>query len=926
VLHRPNDFPEWAVRFVYKMFRSYTTPYPAYTYGLARSASTMASPAVSSRSASSRSSVASKKSAPVVSSALALKVEIIRGEDMPQMDATGIDDTEGCDAYVVLRYDGEERFRTPAISETYSPEWNSSIVIPIPRLSQSLPLVVQVWDEDEVHDELIGQTNVNIITLARGQREERWYTVTAECFKAFRAVQAKTENTHAGRVLMALTLDFAHALQTEAEEEVPKEEQESQIFYKWGIETTSVHEEFDVGRLNLSTASVQALLEARLSIIRDGINVAVKKNLHGAVNSLIKACNYQSEANLYDARMLVEEAIRFAEKELKLQHNDTEDRILASKLAMACTAFKYSDNIKKTSEDCKKLISDVMRLPDVVAAVDDELLGSDPDHKHLRSSDAPHCCCTENQPGARIIRHRMLSHVRNLYLAAKEELQIAGERGNAPNVYRKAREGTVYPGPNGRAVDNSLELISCASDVTLRGHFSSVTALCIVGEFLFSSSHDKTIRVWSLTTHQCLRVLDLHHADDINCLAASPGRFDMQLFSGAENIKSYNVTQKVLSGEKRTPCIHTLGHHKGAVTCMVTSLYIPPDEQNRAEKGWRLYTGSVDRNIHVYETAFIGSPGINPDDPLPKAVMKGHHSTITALQVSRGRIFSGSLDTTIMVWCCTKFESLQSLSIGGDIINSFSVIAARLYVATSDRAILVYDMENMKQVCRLQGHDAYVYCLATHSSALMEDISTLMQNENPMFEMQQRASQPLTFSSYQKGQACKRFSAVTIGIRKAKNLEPKDISPGQEGTSDPFCEVTIGGNVRISGRVHTVKKVQRRTAVLKETLNPRWNETFTFIIPELLDFKVHAGSSVRSVPIQFDVWDWNSTANDFMGTWRGVLGDLMPDVVSKKSRVHGADGTAPPDNGELVCFGMGKGHAFWCMRRAVFVDVCVSFY
>ena len=906
-LHRPDDFPEWAVRFVYKLFRSYTTPYPAYSYGLARSASTMASPASSRRSASSRSSAASQKSAPVVSSALALKVEIIRGEEMPQMDATGVDDTEGCDAYVVLRYDGEERFRTPAISETYSPEWNSSTVIPIPRLSQSLPLIVQVWDEDEVHDELIGQASVNFITLARGQREERWHTVTAESYKAFRAVQEKTDNTHAGKVLLALTLDFSHALQTEAQEEVPDEEQDSQIPHKWGVETSSVHEEFDIGRLNLSTASVQRLLQARLSMIRDGINVAVKKNLHGAVNSLIKACDYQSEGNLYDARMLVEEAGRFAEKELKLQHNDTEDRILASKVAMACTALKYSNNIKKTSEECKRLISDVMRLPEVVASVDDELSGSDPDHKHLRQSDAPRCCCTENQPGARIFRHRMLSHIRNLYLTGKEELQIPGERGGAPNAYRKGREGTVYPGPTGRAVDNCLELISCADAVTLRGHFQPVTAICIVGEFLFSSSCDKTIRVWSLTSCQCLRVLDLHHKENINCLAASPGRFDMQLFSGAENIKSYNVTQKVLASEKRTPCVHTLEHHKGAVTCMVTSLYVPPDERDLAQKGWRLYTGSVDRNIHVYETAFIGSAGVNPDDPRPIGVMKGHHSTITTLQVSRGKLFSGSLDTTIMVWCCSKFESLNSISIGGDIINGFSIIAARLYVATSDRAILVYDMENLKQVCRLQGHDAYVYCLATHSSLLTEDISTLIQNENPMFEMQQRAAQPLTFSSYKKGQSCKRFSAVTIGIRKAKNLEPKDISPGQEGTSDPFCEVTIGGDVRISGRVHTVRKVQRRTAVQKETLNPRWNETFTFIIPELLDFKVPAGSSIRSVPIQLDVWDWNTTSNDFMGTWKGVMGDLMPDLISKKSRVHGADGTAPPDNGDVVCSEGGEG-------------------
>ena len=30
----------------------------------------------------------------------------------------------------------QERFRTPAIPETYSPEWNQTIVLPIPRLSQ----------------------------------------------------------------------------------------------------------------------------------------------------------------------------------------------------------------------------------------------------------------------------------------------------------------------------------------------------------------------------------------------------------------------------------------------------------------------------------------------------------------------------------------------------------------------------------------------------------------------------------------------------------------------------------------------------------------------------------------------------------------------------------------------------------------------
>jgi hypothetical protein len=134
------------------------------------------------------------------------------------------------------------------------------------------------------------------------------------------------------------------------------------------------------------------------------------------------------------------------------------------------------------------------------------------------------------------------------------------------------------------------------------------------------------------------------------------------------------------------------------------------------------------------------------------------------------------------------------------------------------------------------------------------------------------------YKSSLAGAVCKRFSAVTIGVRKAKSLEPKDSTPGHLGSrsrvepscsleprcslrlcggpppspqpcphnhtrthdthayahgsqasaqlvtqesstrarlvtdqdgacdSDPFCEVIIGGEVRISGRVYEVAK------------------------------------------------------------------------------------------------------------------------
>ena len=50
-----------------------------------------------------------------------LEIGILRAEGLPQMDAVGISDRDGCDPYVVLRYDGTERFRSKTIYETYHP-------------------------------------------------------------------------------------------------------------------------------------------------------------------------------------------------------------------------------------------------------------------------------------------------------------------------------------------------------------------------------------------------------------------------------------------------------------------------------------------------------------------------------------------------------------------------------------------------------------------------------------------------------------------------------------------------------------------------------------------------------------------------------------------------------------------------------------
>ena len=69
--------------------------------------------------------------------------------------------------------------------------------------------------------------------------------------------------------------------------------------------------------------------------------------------------------------------------------------------------------------------------------------------------------------------------------------------------------------------------------------------------------------------------------------------------------------------------------------------------------------------------------------------------------------------------------------------------------------------------------------------------------------------------------------------------------------SDPFCRVSIGGDVWISGQTRTINEVSRSTRIIKETLNPRWNEVNlafeTLIMMFILIMATpHKGFSLRS--------------------------------------------------------------------------------
>jgi len=82
---------------------------------------------------------------------------------------------------------------------------------------------------------------------------------------------------------------------------------------------------------------------------------------------------------------------------------------------------------------------------------------------------------------------------------------------------------------------------------------------------------------------------------------------------------------------------------------------------------------------------------------------------------------------------------------------------------------------------------------------------------------------------------------VSVTVVEGKELASKD----SNGLSDPFFEVSIPG----------FSRAKHKSKVIKETLNPKWNETFLFKL-----------DNTQAGKVNITVWDWDRIGtNDFMG-------------------------------------------------------------
>eukprot|EP00055_Hartaetosiga_balthica_P008457 m.31596 g.31596 ORF g.31596 m.31596 type:complete len:641 (+) comp6319_c1_seq1:176-2098(+) len=104
---------------------------------------------------------------------------------------------------------------------------------------------------------------------------------------------------------------------------------------------------------------------------------------------------------------------------------------------------------------------------------------------------------------------------------------------------------------------------------------------------------------------------------------------------------------------------------------------------------------------------------------------------------------------------------------------------------------------------------------------------------------------------------------LEVEVYEARNLLPADLN----GLADPYVKMYIIPDPN--------KKTKQKTAVIKKSLDPTWNEKFSWKFPsdqKITDLKLHIA-----------VWDWDRiTRNDFMGAMSFTFDELSNAATTTK--------------------------------------------
>lgn len=268
-------------------------------------------------------------------------------------------------------------------------------------------------------------------------------------------------------------------------------------------------------------------------------------------------------------------------------------------------------------------------------------------------------------------------------------------------------------------------------ETTLCGHKGAITAIAMHpgGQYFASSSFDKVIQLWSLSSQQVVSTF-LGHSEPVTSLTFSPdGRF---LISGGvdDTIRLWDVARRELV---RMICDPADSVMSLVVAVSPSGEAIASGSDDGSLRIWNLHTGKLLK--HFQETRAVTSLQFTPDGTLLASSssdntvrlwnlstgdlvhqLSGHRRDVNAFAITpNGKILvSASSDNTLRLWDLATYHSLKTLTGHLDWVKSVAIApnGSILASGSSDTTIRLWQLPQGTLSSTLPGHTHEVNALA----------------------------------------------------------------------------------------------------------------------------------------------------------------------------------------------------------------------
>ncbi|XP_004860426.1 WD repeat-containing protein 86 isoform X6 [Heterocephalus glaber] len=218
------------------------------------------------------------------------------------------------------------------------------------------------------------------------------------------------------------------------------------------------------------------------------------------------------------------------------------------------------------------------------------------------------------------------------------------------------------------------------------------TQILVANNQLFSSSYDRTARVWSVDKGQVSREFRGHRNCVLTLAYSAP--WDAPCVEEAEArgllvTGSTDGTAKVW--QVASGCCHqTLRGHTGAVLCLVLD-----------ELGRTAFTGSTDATIRAWD--------ILSGEQL--RVFREHQGSIICLELVEQLLYSGSADRTVKCWLADAGQCVRTFPAHRRSVSALKFHAGTLFTGSGDACARAFDAQSGALQRVFRGHALVINCL-----------------------------------------------------------------------------------------------------------------------------------------------------------------------------------------------------------------------